>query len=144
MDLFPTFVKLAGGAVPEDRILDGVDQSAMLLENRDSPRNILHYYRGNELYALRKGRYKAHFITWDGYSREEPQLHDPPLLFDLGRDPGEQFNIAAQHPETLADLILEAKRHLAGVQPGEPQFYELSPCWEQRQGPCRQGCRRTD
>jgi len=41
MDLFPTFAGWAGGEVPDDRIIDGVDQSSFFLgqqqeSNRDS------------------------------------------------------------------------------------------------------------
>ena len=31
MDFFPTFARLAGGKVPDDRPIDGVDQSDLLL-----------------------------------------------------------------------------------------------------------------
>ena len=41
----------------------------------------------------------------------------PPLkLFDLVNDPGEKTNIAAQHPEVLARMILELKAWRASVQ----------------------------
>lgn len=40
MDLFPTLARLAGGVVPTDRMIDGVDQTPFLLgqqikSNRD-------------------------------------------------------------------------------------------------------------
>ena len=33
--------------------------------------------------------------------------HDPPLLFDLYADIGEQNNIAAEHPDIIRQLLRE-------------------------------------
>ena len=38
MDLFPTLARLAGGKVPEDRIIDGVDQLDFLTGSQLSAR----------------------------------------------------------------------------------------------------------
>ena len=47
MDLFPTFAKIAGGKVPDDRVIDGVDQSDFLLgEQENSNREGLIVYHG--------------------------------------------------------------------------------------------------
>jgi uncharacterized sulfatase len=86
----------------------------------------MHYYWDSELRALRKGRYKAHFVTsgaWDdGEARQE---HDPALLFDLAADPGEKENIAAHHPRLVAELLAEARQHRSRVTAGPPLFDEL-------------------
>ena len=66
--------------------MDGVDLSAALKGTGPSPRDELFYYWDSELRAVRKGRYKAHFITSGAYERGEPRtVHDPPLLFDFQR-----------------------------------------------------------
>ena len=130
MDLWPTLVGIAGGETPEDRYMDGIDMSETLLGKDASQRHLFYYYRGNELYAIRKGPYKAHFKTWDGYSSVPAESHDPLLLFNLDKDPSEMHNIAAGNEEIVADLLEEAKRHTASVVPGEPQFYTLSPVWD--------------
>jgi arylsulfatase A len=67
MDLFTTMVKLAGGEVPADRIIDGLDLSPVLFAKGPSPRNTVFFYRGVRLHAVRKGSFKAHFITQSGY-----------------------------------------------------------------------------
>ena len=36
MDFFPTFAHLAGGKLPDDRPIDGVDQTDLLLGKNDS------------------------------------------------------------------------------------------------------------
>lgn len=123
LDLFPTLVTMAGGDLPEDRLLDGADVGDLLRGTAAATRSTIHYYKESELYAIRKGPYKAHFKTFYGYSGVEPERHDPPLLFHLGKDPGEHFNIAAEHPEVVAAMLEEAERHLATVEPVENQIH---------------------
>ncbi|MFZ5833726.1 MAG: sulfatase [Planctomycetota bacterium] len=122
MDLFVTSLKLAGAEVPQDRVIDGTDLRGTLLSGEPSPRNVFFYYRGPDLYAVRKGPYKAHLITQPAYGTEKPQKHDPPLLFHLGVDPGEKYNVAKDHPEVLRDIAQEIERHRTTVEPVENQL----------------------
>ena len=124
MDLFTTSLKLAGAKVPEDRIIDGVDLAPVLFGAGPSRREVFFYYRGTRLYAARKGPYKAHFITRSAYGPDPPVVHDPPLLFNLSHDCAEKFDVAALHPEVLADLAAEVRRHSATVKPGKCQLEE--------------------
>lgn len=121
MDLFPTFIKLAGGEVPKDRAIDGVDMGPILFETGPSNRKIHFYYRGQRLMAVRKGPWKAHLITQDGYGRNI-ETHDPPLLFQVEQDPSERFDVAKEHPDVVADLLAEIERHKATIQPVECQL----------------------
>lgn len=41
--------------------------------------------------------------------------HDKPLLYHLGSDPGEKFNIADKEPEIVANIIIEVNAHKAGI-----------------------------
>jgi arylsulfatase A len=126
MDLFVTAAKLAGADVPSDRVIDGVDLRAPLTGTGPSPRQRLFYYSDSELRAVRKGAYKAHFITSGAYGEGEKRTeHNPPLLFNLAEDPGERQNIAAKHPEIVADLVKEAAAHRETVKPARPLFDEL-------------------
>lgn len=111
MDLFTTFSKLANVPIPADREMDGVDLSPVLFGDGHSPRKEVYYYRGDELYALRLGAFKAHFITEAGYERDSRKEHDPPLLFNVEEDPSEQFNIAQKHPEVIATIKRAVQAH---------------------------------
>jgi arylsulfatase A-like enzyme len=122
MDLFTTCLTLAKVPIPSDRIIDGVDMTPMLLGKGPGQRNLMIYYNGDEVYAVRKGPYKAHFITYSGYSKEPPQKHDPPLLFDLPNDPGERFDLGAEHPEVIADIQRELEQYRAALVPGKRQY----------------------
>jgi arylsulfatase A-like enzyme len=126
MDLFVTAIKLAGGEPPADRVIDGVDLRAPLTGSGPSPRHLLFYYWDNELRAVRKDAYKAHFITSGAYGDGDPRTErNPPLLYNLADDPGERFDIAAAHPDVVADLQREAAAHRKGVTPGRPLFDDL-------------------
>ncbi|NBP80584.1 arylsulfatase, partial [bacterium] len=61
MDIYATSLTLAGGSLPADRVMDGVDLSPTLLHQQPSPRTEVLYYRGTRLMAIRKGPWKAHF-----------------------------------------------------------------------------------
>jgi arylsulfatase A len=124
MDLFTTALKLAGAAVPKDRVIDGVDITPVLLGTGPSPREVFFYYRGTQLYAVRKGLFKAHLITREAYGSGPPVKQDPPLLFHLGHDPSERFNSAAAHPGVLADIAAEIASHRATVRQVKSQLEE--------------------
>lgn len=126
LDLIVTAAALAGATLPRDRVLDGVDLSAVLRGSGPGPRDTLFYYWDSELRAIRKDNYKAHFITSGAYGVGEPRtVHTPPLLFDLAQDPGERFNVAAAHPDIVADLTRDADAHRRTVVPTEPLFDRL-------------------
>jgi arylsulfatase A-like enzyme len=124
MDLFTTSLTLAGAEIPKDRPIDGLDISGLLFGTGPSPRQVFFYYRGTRLYAARKGPYKAHFVTQSAYGPDKPVKHDPPLLYHLGHDSPERFDIAAAHPDVLRDIAEEVERHQASVVPARSQLEE--------------------
>lgn len=126
MDLFVTAATLAGATLPSDRVIDGVDLQAPLTGSGPSPRQVLFYYWDDELRAVRKGAYKAHFVTSGAYGEGGPRReHKPPLLFNLAEDPGERQNVAAIHPDVVADLVREVEAHRRSIVAGRPLFDEL-------------------
>ncbi|HEU4692365.1 MAG TPA: sulfatase [Vicinamibacterales bacterium] len=128
LDLLATAASLAGTTIPADRQIDSLDLTAALTGGGASPRSELFYYWDSELRAVRKGNYKAHFITSGAYDDPEPRVaQTPPLLFDLSVDPGERFNISADHPEVVADLVNMASAHRASIAPAAPLFDRLLP-----------------
>jgi hypothetical protein len=125
LDLLATAASLSGARLPSDRTLDSIDLTPAL-KGGASPRRELFYYWDNELRAVRKGQYKAHFITSGAYDDPERRTaQEPPLLFDVSVDPGERYNVAASHPDVVADLIELANAHRATVRPAKPLFDEL-------------------
>jgi arylsulfatase A len=122
MDVLPTFCKLAGVEVPGDRVYDGQDISPALFGTGHSGRDVVFYYRGTRIFAVRKGPFKAHFITKTAYGPDDEMQHDPPLLFHLGHDPSELYNVADQHPGVIADIRAEIEKHQQTLEPVENQL----------------------
>lgn len=115
LDMFPTLLTLAGVELPKDRPLDGASIAPLLFGTGPSSRTQMFYYRGNQLYAVRQGPFKAHYLTQSAYGKDAPEKHDPPLLFNLEQDPSENFNVAASYPEVLADIAREVAKHRASL-----------------------------
>jgi len=129
MDIFTTCLTLAGAELPADRIIDGKDLTPVLLGTGPCQRKTLFYYRGEQLMAVRKGPWKAHLITQGGLTRDsDPAVkHDPPVLHNLHRDPSEQYNVAKENPDVIADILKEVQQHRAGLKRGKCQLLERLP-----------------
>ncbi|HUT12054.1 MAG TPA: sulfatase [Thermoguttaceae bacterium] len=115
MDVLPTFAKLAGANVPEDRIIDGKDISPLLLgqDGAKSPHET-YFFRGN---AVRAGTWKLHLSGRDTVKKRPDQVF--PALYDLSTDIGEDRNVAAENPEIverLTKLIMEHREEIAANQ----------------------------
>ncbi len=126
MDLLPTLVGLAGGEVPGDREIDGVDLAPVLFKNEPGREPLMFYYFNAEVWAVRKGPWKIHLKTvypaaskkWGDWPVTE---HNPPLLFNVDEDPGEKYNVAEAHPEIVAELAKLIEQHKAATKPGVSQ-----------------------
>ena len=76
------------------------------------------YYRNREIYAVRKGDYKVHYIIQGAYNypeKTEKIVLDKPLLFNLNSDPSEKFNIAKDNAEILKnikEIVINHKKDL--------------------------------
>lgn len=67
-DLFTTFARLGGAldGIPGDRVIDGIDQTALLMNgDTHSRRDYVFIYAGPRLGATVKGNYKKHWISPD-------------------------------------------------------------------------------
>jgi arylsulfatase A-like enzyme len=126
MDLFTTCIRMAGGQIPTDREIDGRDLSPVLFENQPGWKPMMFYYFGTELWAVRKGPWKLHFKTtnpstvtkWGDWNIVEP---NPPLLFNVEQDPGEQHSMSGSRQEIVKELTALAEAHRKAVKPGNPQ-----------------------
>jgi arylsulfatase A-like enzyme len=91
MDLFPTFAKLAGGKVPNDRIIDGVDQTGFFLgKQKESEREAIVVYVGSELYGVKWRNWKMMFKDKERGAGEPTKEYGLPLFFDLHTDMKEE------------------------------------------------------
>ena len=114
IDFMPTFANLCGFEVPEDRRIDGMDQTDLLLGKRETGREYFYFNRA----GVRKGRWKylkpdAHF---HGYAVDDSRKKVDEL-YDLEADLGERTNLADQHPKIVAGL----KQLMIGIESKNPE-----------------------
>ncbi len=95
MDLLPTFAKLAGASIPSDRVIDGKDIWPVLVEEARTPHQAFFYHRGNDLQAVRSGKWKLHV----------GKRQNPTALFDLDKDIGEKTNVLADNAGVATRLL---------------------------------------
>ena len=92
-DIFTTFARLGGAMkhIPTDRIIDGVDQTALLLNGETrSRRDYVYIYAGPQLGAIVKGPYKRHMISPDPVGEASGI---PAAFYFLPADPREKSPI---------------------------------------------------
>jgi arylsulfatase A-like enzyme len=90
VDLFPTFARLTGASVPQDRTIDGVDQSDFLLGKQEkSKREGFPCYVGDVLHAVKWRNWKVHYV-WQVYMFDTPQPQPTPRIINLLEDPQER------------------------------------------------------
>ncbi len=107
LDFMSTFANLTGSKVPDDRIIDGVDQTDLLLgKSAQGSRTDFYYFSRNELHGVRKGKWKLMLPDrriFPGYVKDRGT--NDIELYDLENDIGEKNNIAKQYPEIVSELI---------------------------------------
>ena len=118
MDLFPTFSKLAGLAVPTDRVYDGYDLSGVLMGKKENPRNEMFYYHDQHLFAARKGAFKLVYYSNNplGYPQKLEKLATP-LLYNVEHDPSERYDLAAKYPQVIQEIEAMVQQHLSNAKP---------------------------
>jgi arylsulfatase A len=91
IDLMPTFVKLAGGDVPKDRVIDGKDLWPLLSgAKKESPHEAYYCFGAAGLKAVRSGPWKLYV--------------DGAKLYHLDKDIAEKTDVAATNAEVVKKL----------------------------------------
>lgn len=125
IDFLPTFVKLAGGAAPADRKIDGKDIAPLLFGwTKESPHEARYYYAGYKLQAVRVGPWKLAIAPQsEGRKKGDemiPASLDKPRLYNLDTDIGERNDVAAAHPDVVSRLKAFAQKMAADIGDGQP------------------------
>ncbi|XP_053309511.1 arylsulfatase G isoform X2 [Spea bombifrons] len=114
LDVFPTLASLADAALPTGRRFDGKDVSDVLRGRSRAGHRILYHPNSGaagsfgQIAAVRVDRHKGFYTTGGALScggRLGPERHhDPPLVFNLQRDPQEADALDPRSEEYLAVL----------------------------------------
>jgi len=113
IDFFPTFLKIAGIPLPDDRVIDGVDMLPVLKgEAEESLHDELYFLKGKKVMGVRtKDNFK--YIDRDNSDNGSYWMSKQgPFLFDLNNDLNESYNNNAHFPEKANKLrnMLDTKR----------------------------------
>jgi len=132
VDIFPTLARIAGAAVPQDRAIDGVDQTEFFLGKQEkSNREGFPVYVGNMLMAVKWRNWKVHFYLLDDPTGA-PVKFLVPRVYDLDIDPKEQRNVSIPnswvlHPAVKIIAAFEATTRKYPLIPmGTPDPYDPS------------------
>jgi arylsulfatase A-like enzyme len=106
IDFLPTIGELAGYAPPTDRVIDGVDQTNLLLgKSKNGARDRYHYFCQNELQAVRQGEWKL--VLPDKkkfYGYVDDRGSNKIELYNLNADIGELKNLVSRNPAKVKEL----------------------------------------
>lgn len=111
IDLLPTIAALAGATVPEDRVIDGINQLDCILGNSKSARTTYLYNPGSASVqsrivkgnAIREGDWKLISPLTVGWFLEDAGSGDWEL-YNLKEDIGETKDLARKYPEKVRAL----------------------------------------
>jgi arylsulfatase len=130
MDLFPTLAKIAGGQVPDDRVIDGIDMSDFFLGKRkESGREGIIVYMGTDIFGVKWRNWKLNFKEQDTIFSETRE-YGMPRLYNLYSDPQERENVLFPHTWVPKAALGQLGEHLASlrahppIKPGTQDPYE--------------------
>lgn len=111
IDFLPTFGRLAGYQPPDDRIIDGVDQTDLLFgKSVQGNRDNYFYFCQGELHGVRKGKWKLLLPDrkkFYGYVKDRGS--NDVELYDLDADIGETKNLAKAQPDVVRQMLKYAQ-----------------------------------
>lgn len=129
MDFLPTLARLTGGKVPDDRPIDGLDQSDLLLGRNDGGRrDHLLTFVGSDLVAARWKQFRAYFVDvapgrsgWGGehlmggVGASAAPMNGYPKVFNIESDPREEHNIGEMYNWVIGPLLKVVENYKASL-----------------------------
>lgn len=98
-DVYPTVAAVAGADVPDDRGIDGLDQSALFFGSSDrSARESILYFWSNILMGAKWRQFKV-YLKGDDLSRTERIVYDlyAPRVYNVAADPREENDLLKEY-----------------------------------------------
>lgn len=150
IDLFPTLLAAAGLQVPSDRIVDGRSLLGVMDGSDEAaPHQALFFFNDKVIDGMRIGSWKyyryvdryywpvpldkpdsfpgqrlaRYTYTDEKTGRTIPIVTDYPMLYDLGLDPDENYNVADRHPDV-------DRQALEAIENWEQDFFANPRGWK--------------
>ncbi len=120
MDLYPTLAKIAGGKVPDDRVIDGIDMSDFVLgKTKKSGRDGFVVYMGNDVFGVKWKNWKIHFKEQEGWNTVL-KTYTMPKVYNLMNDPQEKDNVLFPHTWVLKAGLPLLEKHVVSLKQNPP------------------------
>jgi arylsulfatase A-like enzyme len=120
MDLFPTLAKIAGGAVPIDRPIDGIEMSDFFLgKSEKSGREGFVVYMGNDVFGVKWRNWKLHLKEQEGWNGPL-RTYTMPRLYNLLSDPQERDNVLFPHTWVPKAALVQLEEHVVSLKKNPP------------------------
>ncbi len=124
MDIFPTFLNIAGGDVSKYEV-DGMDILPYVKENEELPERTIYWEMGKQT-AVRRGKWK---LVINGQLVEDATTEDDLHLANMDNDMGERQNLQDENPNLTENLKHSAEEWRANIEER----------WEREYAPEKQG-----
>jgi arylsulfatase len=132
LDMYSTFARVSGGKIPEDRVIDSVDQLDFLTgKQKKSNRDAFMVYVGNDLFGIKWRNWKMMFKEVER-GTDAKKTYDFPRFYNLYNDPKEEYPLTkatAGHfwvRWPMGELLTEHTLSLQAeppIKPGTPDPY---------------------
>ncbi|MCP4769640.1 MAG: arylsulfatase [Gammaproteobacteria bacterium] len=120
MDLFPTLARIGGGKVPDDRPIDGIDVSDLLLgKTKKSGRVGFVVYMGNDIFGAKWRNWKIHLKEQDAWNTPL-RTYTMPRVYNLMNDPQEHDNVLFPHTWVLKAGLPQLEEHVTSLKKYPP------------------------
>jgi arylsulfatase len=120
MDLFPTLATFAGGSVPQDRPIDGIEMSAFFQgQQSESGRDGFVVYMGTDVFGVKWRDWKLHFKEQDSWNDVMRTL-TMPRVYNLLADPQERDNVLFPHTWIPKAALGQLEEHVASLRAYPP------------------------
>jgi arylsulfatase len=120
MDLFPSLAAFAGGKVPDDRVIDGIDMSDFFLgKQQKSGREGVIVYMGSDIFGVKWRNWKLNFKEQDTIFSETRE-YGMPRLYNLYSDPQERENVLFPHTWVPKAALGQLGAHMASLKANPP------------------------
>ncbi|MEL6686176.1 MAG: sulfatase [Pseudomonadota bacterium] len=106
IDMLPTLANLVDVDMLEDRTIDGRDILPMMRGEAETPHDVLFFFEGNDIAAVRDPRFRLSLQTYYKTFRVPFEQFGDPILYDLSIDQEERFSFNREYPDVVERLMV--------------------------------------